>query len=431
VSAVVSPRPSGLAVPVSATHAHRLAAWCAGISLAMLPLLRPGGPKNTAPIDLLMLVAIVAVVLWASVDHPLLFAPYAAPVLLLAVAGLLGGVFGGFPTTSALAVVGDLWLFLWCLAIVNVARTPGSMRTVMRAWALAAVVWSGLLVAAVVGGIDVLAGHTYGSSRAALTFDQPNQAGAYFLLSFWVVAAVPFSTRARKVAACGVVLLAMLLTGSMGSMLGVAAGAGAVLVVRAAQRHGVVGAIAVALVCLLAASGAVLLARSGAVLQRAQESDVTLIRDSLGRSDRSSTGRLERFGEIWAFRDDIGFFGVGAGATKPFLAAHLATQAKEAHNDYVATLAERGLFGGIGLVLLVGAIVWRAIALALSPIRAGFERALAAPLALVGGAVALLANALTHEILHYRQTWGFLAILAAAFLFARGERSPHRREVAA
>jgi O-antigen ligase len=347
-----------------------------------------------------------------------LHAPYIVSFGLLAVAGLVSAMAGRFPGDGLITVTQDLWLFVTCMALANVGRTPESLRLVMRAWAWSAVFWSTLLLVAQFAGIGALAGHTFDSSRAALTFIHPNQAGSYFLLSFWVVVATPFSTRARKVLAALVVVAAEVVTGSMGAAVGLMAGAGVVVLIATAKRAGWVAAVALTTVFALAAVGVLALARSASVLQAAEQSDVTIVHDTIGRSDRSSSGRLTRFAEIWANRDQIGPLGVGAAATKDFLLANQASQAKEAHNDYIATLTERGLFGGAALLLLIGAITARAIALVRVHLRRGFEIAVASTVALVGGVVSLGANGLTHEILHYRQTWAFLAVFAAVYLFA-------------
>jgi len=389
-----------------------------GIALATQPLIRPGGPANTATVDVFLLAALVAVLLWSTADRPVLHAPYIVSFGLLAVAGLMSAMAGRFPGDGLITVTQDLWLFVTCVALANVGRTPESLRLVMRAWAWSAVFWSALLLVAQFAGIGALAGHTFDSSRAALTFIHPNQAGSYFLLSFWVVVATPFSTRARKVLAALVVVAAEVVTGSMGAAVGLMAGAGVVVLIATAKRAGWVAAVALTTVFALAAVGVLALARSASVLQAAEQSDVTIVHDTIGRSDRSSSGRLTRFAEIWANRDQIGPLGVGAAATKDFLLANQASQAKEAHNDYIATLTERGLFGGAALLLLIGAITARAIALVRVHLRRGFEIAVASTVALVGGVVSLGANGLTHEILHYRQTWAFLAVFAAVYLFA-------------
>ena len=51
--------------------------------------------------------------------------------------------------------------------------------------------------------------------------------------------------------------------------------------------------------------------------------------------------------------------GVGPARTKATLAANQAPYVKEAHNDYLATLLERGLIGALGLLLLGAAVATR------------------------------------------------------------------------
>ena len=78
-----------------------------------------------------------------------------------------------------------------------------------------------------------------------------------------------------------------------------------------------------------------------------------LLRDSVGRSDGSAGERealLREGARLWFAGEGTG---VGPARTKATLLAFQAPYVKEAHNDYLATLLERGPIGVIGLLLLV------------------------------------------------------------------------------
>jgi O-Antigen ligase len=406
------------------TPAHRLATWAVAVSIIGVPLLLPSGPANSAPTDVLIVGALLGALLWATADRVRVRAPFIVSVGLFATFGLVSALLGRWTSYGGMLVISDLYLYVWCLAIVNVMRTPGTMRTVLRAWSLSAAAWASVLVFGALSGQSALAGLSFGGTRAALTFSHPNQAGSYFLLSFWVVLATPFSTAFRKAIAAGLVLAAMLFTGSMGALTGFAAGVLVVTVAEAWRRRGAFAAVAVPIALACSAGTLVWAAQQGDILARAQESDVRLIHDSIGRSDRSSSGRLIRFSELWSERAGISPLGIGPGATKMYLEEHQATEAKEAHSDYVATLVERGIPGALALVLLLGTIAVQSTSLVSHRIKETFRSSVAWTVPLAAAAAGLAVNGLTHEVLHYRQSWGFIGVLGAVYVFASDR---HRR----
>jgi O-antigen ligase len=104
---------------------------------------------------------------------------------------------------------------------------------------------------------------------------------------------------------------------------------------------------------------------------------------------------------------------------------------KEAHDDYLATLVERGALGVIGLMLLIGSICVRAISIDPRRLSADFRRVVPSTAPLIGALVAMALAAFTHEVLHYRHLWALLGILAAIHLFGREAESSPEIESAA
>jgi O-antigen ligase len=94
------------------------------------------------------------------------------------------------------------------------------------------------------------------------------------------------------------------------------------------------------------------------------------------------------------------------------------------HNDYLAFLIERGIFGLAGLVLLYGALFRRA-AWALD---AGRRQGIGAA-ALGAGVVATAADGFFHEVFHYRHAIVLFALLwVAADLVTAEEPAPRPAE---
>lgn len=141
-----------------------------------------------------MVPAIVAIGLWAYLSRELIRGPYGISVGLIVVAGCISGVAGpilrgslvsvGYPEAPLIAVVQDLYLLCWCLALVNLARSASALRVLLAAWVFASAFWAALLVVGAVSGITALSGVEAGNGvRAEGQFGDPNMAAGYFAIS--------------------------------------------------------------------------------------------------------------------------------------------------------------------------------------------------------------------------------------------------------
>jgi O-antigen ligase len=115
--------------------------------------------------------------------------------------------------------------------------------------------------------------------------------------------------------------------------------------------------------------------------------------------------------------------GRGPVSTEYTLTKQQAAYPKEAHNDWIAAMLERGVLGFTGLLLLVLEILLLALAI-WNPKRLlpGYRAALPAPAYLVGALVLAAMYSLTHEVLHERTLWTLLGLLAAFGLWGRPVR---------
>jgi len=387
----------------------------AAVSVALLPVLVPTGPGNSSPVDVAIGLCIVVTLLWAARSRAVLHLPYGLPMATLIAAGAIAGLAGPFPGLSLLQLGQDVVLLAWCAALASVARTPAALGAIVRAWALSAVAWAAVLVGAYVAGIDLLAGVTAREGvRASLLLGDPNLAATYFCLSILVLGAAGVPTRrVLRWPAFLLVAAALGLTGSNGGLAGLCVGLAVTLAVHVARRSGLVPAIAVAGAIVLAACAVMATVPADAVQRAARDSGVPLLRDSIGRSDASVQQRQTLIDESASLYFQGGLLGWGPRSTKAVLTTQQAAYQKEAHDDYIAAVVERGILGGVGLVLLVCAIGFRVRAVLRSPPAPTFRRALphTAPL---GGAVAAVAALATNEqVLHFRHVWALLALLAA------------------
>ena len=155
--ATVTPTGSARVLPGNDALA-RLATLAVAVAVAMLPLLRPGGPGNSAPVDIVIVVAIVATVLAVIASRATVRLPYVVPVGLTITAGAFAAMLHE-PTSGAVLALGqDLLVFLFAAAIVNACRRPEDIGAVLRTWSIAATVWAALMVIAVAVGDSGLAG---------------------------------------------------------------------------------------------------------------------------------------------------------------------------------------------------------------------------------------------------------------------------------
>jgi O-antigen ligase len=428
LSAVVLPSgpPTELADEGLRQHdeGDRLARLGVMVGIAGLPLLLPSTAVNLTPADLGLVLAMGAVLLWAGSTRQRLRLPFVAGVGIIAVAGTLSALLGAYPWLGAMAVVQDLYLLGWAAALATFGRSPGSAEFLIRAWCVSAAAWAiGLIL--LFGRSIITAGLASASAeRAGFSFGESNAAGLYFVLSLLVILAARRPRRWRwRAPAIACLLLGTALTGSLGAISGLLAGLATALVLRTRAQRGPDMAVALSLALVLAAGSAWLLAERHQVVEAAHASRYVLIRNSLGRGVHSSSGRELLAKESLALWRRSGLIGWGPASTIHTLRAQQEPYAKEAHNDWLAALVERGVLGFAGLLLLVLEIGLLASAVwnprRLTP---QFAAALPTPALLVGGLVTVLVFSLTHEVLHDRTVWTLLGLLATFGLWGRPRR---------
>lgn len=404
----------------------------------MLPLLNPKGPGHTAPADFVMGAGILMIAVWAGTTRARVHVPYVVPVGGLAVAGLVAALAGDAPIPGGSAVLQDVFLLGWCAAITSVCRTPQALQSVVRAWCLSATAWAGLLVVLTLSGQSALAGKAGGVGRARLWFDHPNMAGNYFVIALFVVLAARYPRQpVARALAVAALLAALLLAGSNAALLCLPVGGLVIIFLQARSRGGPVPALALVL-CLTLAGGAAWTVVAEPIAARIEQSETSIVRYSVARGSRSASARESLFNAQYELFRDSNLLGIGPAATRLALGETEADKVKESHNDYLATLVERGPLGVVALLVLMSAVGARALsAQRLSP---AYASVIPNAAALAAAAVAFAFTALTHEVLHYRHLWTLLAVLAALHLFGQarpalptgarwsGEPVPHRAD---
>jgi O-antigen ligase len=316
--------------------------------------------------------------------------------------------------SSVLTVVQDVFCLLWGAAVANaVRRRRWLLEMLLRAWVWSGVAWAGVLCFGRIAGINWMAGVTArDGGRASLTFDDPNLAANYFLVVIALLLATSVVRHAlTRVLATAVLLLAIVFTGSNGAAIGLATMVGVGVLLGLRRRRGILPAAAAT---LLTAAGLALVVPHVDLAQIGQKAadSVQVLRDSLGRTDESSGSRQELASETLSLYLGGDLIGVGPGRTKATLKGDAAPYVKEAHNDYLATLVERGALGGVGLVLLIAVIALRLGRIATWPQTAWVRVLVPRPEYLLALGCALATAAMFYEVLHFRHLWALFGLVA-------------------
>ena len=418
--------------PASHRASHTPLTLAVGTTVALTPILVPAGPGNTSLADVAMVAAILIAAVTVSGTRARLRLPYSAGVTLMVIGGLVGALSSGAPVHVVIVLVQDIILLLWCFVVALGRDDPRLIEVVTRTWCRTAPVLATLGVCAYVVGFAPLSGVTAAdASRASYTFGDPNLAGNYFVLSLIVMYACrrPVNKRLRWTA-YAIVLTALVMTGSNGGMLSLALALSGWVILKVLLSRGATAALVALSMC-----GAAIVAGSQYLAPRIDLASVRvaaaeaapILRDSVGRSDGSAGERealLREGTRLWFAGEGTG---VGPARTKATLLAFQAPYVKEAHNDYLATLLERGPIGVIGLLLLVlaaGTYLRRILG---ARLHGAWHDAVPRAWALVITAPVLALAAAFYEVLHFRHVWTWLGLVAALALVPR--QSPPEGEV--
>ncbi len=401
-----------------------------GLAVCLLPFLSPAGPGNTSPADVAIVAAIVTGLLWTVTEGLRVRVPYAWGMTGMVVGGATAALLADAPVGSALVLAEDLLLLTWAATLALGHYDVRVVAALTRAWCRFAPAYAAVGVAAYVLGVHLLSGVTArDGSRAAYTFGDPNLAGNYLVVSLFVMAACqcPRSPVLRRGGYLAL-LVAIGFTGSNGALLTLAIGLVLAVAIGQFRKGAVAGAMAVS-VMLLAGAFTVVVVMPRVDLNglRTQAQDsVPLLRDSVGRSDSSSSERATLVEESLALflRGDV--TGYGPARTKATLERTQAPYVKEAHNDYVATLVERGVVGALGLLVFAAAVLARCLRLLVRSLPPPYAALVPRPWLLVVVAPVMATAGGFYETLHFRHLWTWLGLLAALALATQDEERKGR-----
>jgi hypothetical protein len=407
----------------------RLAVGMAGLAMVFQPILHPTGPGNSSPVDLFTAGTVVLTALWAATSGRKLGAPYVLGVALMALGGTLGGLNGPLPGTSLLAIAQDFVLIGWAASVYNLAREPGVLRTLSRVYARAAVGWAALLVFGSLTGINAIEGIVpREGNRELFTFGDPNYAACYWVVSLFIV----FATKTPRnpwLRWFGYVVLiwCLVVSESNGGVLELLVGLGFIALYTIYRRHGLMASIALILLIGTAVGTTLTLFPLSKLQTWALQSNQSYLVNSIGRSgSNGSAGQRAMLNqETLQMYGTDGILGSGPMTTKQLLYDRQYPYAKEAHDDYIGALVERGPLGVIGIVIVVLSAGWKVSRVLRAPPGSGFLAQIPRPVGIVAALLIMLMAGTYYEVWHFRFEWILLAFVAVLASTPDG-----RREVA-
>jgi hypothetical protein len=406
-----SRRVAGEGVAVAAT----------ALAVALLPLAVPEGPANIAPNVGFIAVAVLACLLWgATAAVPWRF-PYVIPVGLILVGGAIAGVVGTVPKAGIVALVQDIVLIVWCWAVVNICRSATNLRLLLATWVYSAIGWAIVAFVGIATHSSLLTGEIERQgTRLQLTLNDPSYTANYFFISIMIVWATRRPRhRLVRYAAYALFLGAIAYTGSNSGIVAVIVGTSVAAVLALYRRYGIAPALAASAVIVLGTAALASTVSLSGLQTSASESRYAPIRQGLGRSPESAGQRQSLLQESVGLYRRGSPLGEGPVSTKPRLRREQAPLIKEAHDDYLAALIERGPIGFIGVLLLVCSLALRGLFATRERLSAGFAAVVARPNALVGALAGTLVAGVVYELLHVRHVWTLFAFVAALSIWGR------------
>ncbi|QXJ21896.1 oligosaccharide flippase family protein [Actinomadura graeca] len=397
--------------------------------IASLPMLMPAGlppgPGNTGLPDLVLVGVTVVTLLWAGSGRLPLRWPFLIPTLLTIIAG---GIAALVNDAGVLTLFKDLFVLLWAVCVANLGRDPALLRLALRAFVWIGTFYAVVMIAGFVLGIEALSGKQIDGERAMFTFGDANYASNWFICVFFIARASRFPETAwRRYAVCGILLAAEVLTGSNGGALALCAALLLGFLFRLFREGRAHHAIAAGTLALFVGGGGIAVLSQIDIqpyLDRASQAS-PILRDSIGRTTGESTSSRSTVlaTTVQMIEDQTHPWGIGAGQTESQMRIRQETYVREAHNDYIASVLERGLLGGIALIVLVFMLLLKCVRIARRDALTGDYARLVPRPELFGALVAVfLISGLFYETLHYRHGWAFFGLIAALDLY--GRRSP-------
>lgn len=361
---------------------------------SLVPLIKPQFIYNLTLFDFINVVFIIFFLTYIFAKGELQI-PLLIPIAVILIGSLISMFNAQVPVANSLALIIDLYLFIFFIVLYNVIETKRELKIFILFW----------IVFAALEGIFMLADIFPNFVERSLgTFLNPNMGSSYLGLSFFLLFQPYVRVGKMLTLLFGFFILSgMLATKSLAGIIGFFIGALAMIILYW-YRAGAFNRIKLVSVLLI-------IAIIGLVIYP----QFAKVPNLFSRFNRSSYTRIELWkkGLDTFIKSPLGY-GIGPAGFKevgPEVKGLRPKPKKHAlHNDWLSFLVERGVIGFLGMVLLIYTIT----KMLFQTLRTeSSKRESLWITALFGMLIFTLSFSFTHEVLHFRHVWCLFVLIAA------------------
>lgn len=381
-------------------------------------------PLNMSPVELWNLLTLPILWLYLLKIHQEVRLAYGRAIWLILIGSLVGMFSEVAPLDSMIAIVKDVYLYVWFVTVVAVLCSFDAvrLRRLLMLWA-GVVIVNGILILAQFASVDVFRtvfdlAARYGPLdpwRPSGLFENANSTGLYQMLGLVPIFLVRPSRLAGTI--LGLYISATILaTGSFAATGGLVVGLlgalilGGMLGLRFGAMRKAIGQIAL--------MTAIVAGVAYGVLAGNQDFEQHFRDIFYGRLQGSATGRFELWDRgLELLSSESSLWGIGPDAYRT-----LDLLEKPLHNDLLEFLVERGVIGMLGLLLFAGTAVAKAIEVPRRS-KSQLDQSPALSLVFLIAVIAIIVNGQFHQVFHERSVWLVLALLEVPLLNGQAVQS--------
>jgi hypothetical protein len=383
--------------------------------LFLLPFERLMLPLNTKIVDFALIIITLFSGFCLIFIHRYIHLPLIWSIWIILFSSVIATITGLMHPDSYMAIVKDLYIFIWFIALTNVLinQSPSDLTSLMKIWCLVALVEAGTSILGMLGigpkmffapPTNEVALSIGRFNRAIGTYLNPNALAVYLTVSFFLILATNWSKFTRLIF-CTWILAGIFATGSLGAMtstlgsLFLLIGVNEIIKTKRIPKLWTRTFILVFFVSIVLLLLFILAPTEDMASNPFNQSDIFNI--TVGRLPRSFSSRMNLIKSAWPIYSR---YPLGTGPET------FNVITGELHNDYIAYLFERGPLGLMGWFGVIGTIMFTSFYTAFKQEN---DRHRWRILAFGMGFLACAINSLSHEISHFRQVWVFIAFLFA------------------
>jgi hypothetical protein len=379
------------------------------LALFLLPIERFEFFTGIRVVDFVLIPLVGYGILAAWLANQYIYLPLAWPMGLILIASLIATMGGVSYESGLMAILQEIYLFVWFIVITNflILFSTTGVDTLTKVWTVVALIEAtttlmGMLqIGPSIFYTEPIGGYVISSSgvnRGLGTFVNPNATAAYLSISFFVLLATSWPKLLKAI--LGVwMFLGIFATGSMGATVSTVGGFLVLIFTFAFMCNPQTAKFWIGTLLIFVSIAIFIGLIFGPALLKFLENiaEAQWLVLTVGRLPASVMSRVILMQNCWGLYKHSPF-GVGPSTC-------------DLHNDYVAFLFERGPFGLIGWLWLIGTGLWTSWKTAWVQKKLLYRWQV---LALGAAFLSIMVNSFSHEVFHFRQVWMLMAFLFAS-----------------